>query len=272
MSFDAQERSVHGGSKVELYLFETDDFRFRWAYCTDSVPHDVGLYTYVPEAISRSELRQSAGEAGSESVEIIVPWDNPVAALHVPYLPPRPVRVTIFAIQRRDSILEVVESFYGYISGFAQKGIEAHLNCSQNVDGMGQMVPWAVFQRNCIWNTYELGCNLPRADFLTQVNDLITVDGVVLTAPSIGSHGDNWFRAGMAENPANGEVRFITEQIGNQARIQYPFTNISTDTLLNFYAGDDHTPETCQNKFNNKLNYLGFDHQPLFNVFEKGTK
>lgn len=271
MSFDTLELSDHDGSPIELYLFESDDLLFRWAYCTDSEIRNVGLYTYIPEAISRTELRQNAGEAGAEHLTITIPWNNPVAVLHVPYLPPRPMRVTIFKVQRRGLMTEIVQAFIGYVSSFAQKGPLAELTCSQIIDSMQQTVPWAVFKSGCLWTTYELGCGVSRAAFITVVNDIFSINGAVIHAPSINAMGANWFTAGIAENPATGEARFITSHVGDAITLVHAFTAIDTGTVLNLYAGDDHQPETCRLKFNNKVNYVGFDFFSDYNVFVEGT-
>ena len=51
------------GSRVELYLFESDDGRYRWAYTTDSRSKLLGPIEYKPEAIKRGELKQTAGDS-----------------------------------------------------------------------------------------------------------------------------------------------------------------------------------------------------------------
>lgn len=272
MAFEPYELSEHESSKVELYLFETQDGLHKWAYSSDARSYIVNVDTYEPEAISRSALKQGTGESSSEKLIITVPFDNPVVLLHVPYLPPRPIKVTIFQYQRRDLSVEIKKSFIGFITSFSQKGPTVDFTCAQINDSMMQSVPWAVFKQGCIWATYEAGCGVDRINFMTLVNDLTSVNGEDLTAPSIGTKPDGWFRAGYAENEENGEVRFITSHVGNLVRLVYPFIGITTSTVLKLYAGDDRQPETCRLKFNNKINYVGFDHSPTINVFAKGTE
>lgn len=272
MTFAALETSVHEGSPIELYLFQTDDLLFSWGYTTGNEPYSFAGLAYQPEAISRGELKQNAAETGSDRLTVNVPWDNPVAVLHVPYLPPRPVRLTIYRVQRRDTTLEVVQGFTGYISGFGQRGTQAEFACSQIIDSMQQSVPWAVYKSGCIWTTYEVGCGKNREDFLTTISDISAIVGKSVFSATAASKASGWFSAGIAENPATGEVRFIKEHIGNELKLNYPFIGLTTAATLKLYAGDDHQPETCRLKFNNKVNYVGFDFFPNYNVFKQGTK
>jgi hypothetical protein len=230
-------------------------------------------HAFLPTVIKRSELRQAAGESSSERLTITLPWDHPVAAIHVPYLPPRPIRVSVYSYHRRDLSVEIVQGFTGYIAAFAQKSEEAELSCTQIIDTFQQQVPWAVFKANCIWATYEEGCGVDRNAFKTTA----TLSGVVvdeITSADFGAAGGgdpNWFKAGYAVDPATGEVRFIIAQAGNTLKLVYPFTSVGPGSVIEAFAGDDLTEATCRGKFNNKINYLAFDHFPAFNVFDRGT-
>jgi hypothetical protein len=273
MGFGTYETSETQGSKLELYKFETDDGLQSWYYTTDATTWNLLGQDWVPEVISRGDLQQGSGEESAQRLTITVPWDNPVAVLHIPYLPPRPVKVTIYSIQRRDMTQEMVQVFVGYVTNFAlrSQSAEVELQCSQIIDSMNQNVPFATHQSGCVWTTYEAGCGLNRELFKTVVTGPLVIDGLTISSPLIGALGDNWFRAGVAENPATGEVRFVTAQVGDVATLDAPFVTLDTDSTLYFYAGDDYLPETCRLKFNNKINYLGFDFQPHYNVFEKGV-
>jgi hypothetical protein len=273
MSYNSAETSSHDGSKVELYLFYTEDGKFSHGNTTDRLPITALSHVFTPTAIKRSELRQSAGESSSERMTITVPWDHPVAVMHVPYLPPRPVRVSVYSYQRRDLSLEIVQGFTGYIAAFSQKGDEAELACTQIIDTFQQQVPWAVFKANCIWSTYEEGCGVDRNAFKTATA-LTDVSGADITSPAFGAAGGgdpNWFKAGYVIDTESGEVRFVIAQTGNTLRLVYPFSSAVKGANVEAFAGDDRTEVTCRTKFHNKLNYLGFDHAPQFNVFERGS-
>ena len=270
MSYDALERSKTEGSKVELYLFETEGGVVKHANTTDSVEVVALGYTFIPTVISRSEFRQTGGENSTERLTIKVPFDHPVALMHVPYLPPRPVQVRIYSYHRRDMAIEIIQGFVGSVTNFTQRGEEVELQVSQIIDSTQQTVPWAVFKSGCVWATYEQGCGVQRESFRLNIT-VASFASTTIQSVQIATKPNGWFTAGYAVNTANGETRFITEHVGDMVKLVYPFTGLTNGTVLAFYAGDDHQPETCRVKFNNKANYLGFDFFPKFNPFVSGT-
>lgn len=272
MSFLSQETGKNSGSRVELYLFETEDNKYRWAYTTDAAARFFGAVEYIPEVISRGELKQQAGDSSVEKLRVTVPFDNPVAVAHVPYLPPRPVKVTIFAYHRNDPGSEVVQAFVGYVTSFNQKGAEAELECSQIIDSLGQSVPWVVFKSDCNWALYQIGCGVDKGAYQETLTDVNAVDGTLVTAPTLAGFPPHWFRNGFAYHPSTGESRFITahDDVAGTITLVYPFLSLAPGDVLDVFAGCDRKKETCLTKFNNKENYLGFDHFPTYNVFQQG--
>lgn len=272
MSYDSLERSANSGSRVELYLFEIEGTSFYWAYTTDKKPITLFNKEFVPHPIRRDELKQNAGQGGTERLTITVPWDNPVAALHVPYLPPKPVKVTVYSYQRRDLSVEIKQGFIGYIAAFAQKKFEAELSCSQIIDTFQQIVPWATYKPNCVWATYGDGCFINKEDFRHDIVVLSLDDtDASVKSNALAEKPDDWFRAGFAFNPETGETRFIVEHKADTIKLVHPFTNLKPGDTLRCYAGDDRTEKTCREKFNNKARFLAFDHTAEYNVFDKGT-
>ena len=265
------ETSNELSSRVELYLFESDDGRYRWAYTTDAREKTMGPIVYKPEAIKRGELKQTAGDANVESLQVIVPFDNPVAAAHVPYLPPRPIKLTIYAYQRNDPGAEIVQAFTGFVTSFSQKGAEATLECSQIIDNLSQTVPWVVFKVGCVWALYQVGCGVDKS--LWRRDALVTtVDGYTLGSPEFASKPTGYYTNGFIIDRATGEQRFITahDSATGTIKVVYPFQAVQGGQILDVYAGCARTKEVCSGKFNNKINYVGFDHFPTYNVFQQG--
>lgn len=265
------EQSDHHGSRVELYLFETEDGRNKFAYTTDRVARYMLSTTFVPNTIKRGELRQQAGDGSQERLAITLPWDDPVARMHVPYMPPMPVKVTVYSYQRNDPASEIIQAFSGYVSSFAQKGVDATLECSQIVDSLGQIVPWVTFKSGCVWALYHIGCGLDKGLWSAEVTDVSTVDKVKITAGTFSTFPDGWFTNGFLFNPATGEQRFISRHSAAESAVYltYPLLGYSAGDLI-AYAGCDRHRDTCSDKFNNRINYLGFDRNPLYNVFQQG--
>lgn len=277
MSLDQYERSRHDGSRFELFRFETEDNINLWTYTTDRSPFTWNLITYVPEAIQRGEIKQSNAEGSGQRMEISLPWDNPVAQIHVPYLPPRPVRVTVYAVQRRDTSVEVKQCFVGYITTFSQDGPMMKFQCSHIIDSQQQTVPWVVHKSGCVWAVYGEGCGVLQALYESQVpSGEYTISGDSITSPVFAAKAAveaDWFRSGKIYNPVTGERRFITDHQGDTIKLVYPFIGVNpANTNLVAAAGCARTPGVCASKFGNKENYLGFDHMPDYNVFNGGVR
>jgi hypothetical protein len=277
MAHDTYELSVHDGSRFELYRFETEDGINKWLYTTDADDFTLAFETFKPQAIQRSAVEQSSAEGSGQRLEISIPFDAPVAQIHVPYLPPRPVKVTIYSVQRRDGVQEVKQCFIGYVASFSQDGPLMKLHCSHIIDSQQQLVPWPAFQSGCVWAVFSEGCGALQALFETtlQVGDY-TINGDEISSPKFALMAlifPDWFRAGKIYNPHTGEKRFITSHVGDTIKLVYPLTTVDA-TLhgLIAVAGCDGLANTCSDKFDNKANYLGFDHMPDYNVFDGGVR
>jgi hypothetical protein len=267
-TYDTIEASASLGNKLEMYLFEVPNSDTYWAHTTDARPVTVDGITYTPLEISRTE--QDRSQDGDGSFEIELPYDHPVVLMHLPYFPPKPVLVTIIANHRDDPEYRRVQT--GAIYGFDQKGMFATLRCAEPGNPMAKLLPRASHGPNCRHTTYSVACGLNRNDFKTVVDSISYINGLDIVAPEFLAAGSGWFKYGYAENPANGEVRYITDHVGATVTLAYPFTGIDSSTVLHFFAGDDYKPETCRIKFNNKVHYLGFDFHPKYNIFSDGYR
>lgn len=274
MNYDQVERSRYDSSKFELYRFETEDGINIWTYTTDRTSLLFATKTYIPEVITRSAIEQSSNDSSAKRLTITLPWNLPVAALHVPYLPPRPVKVTIYSGHRTTASLDIKQNFVGYITSFAQKGDEAEFNVSTVIDGNGQPVPWPVHTSECAWAVYEDGCYAVRAAFQVVVGSFtLNADGTVMSAANFSVLPDpDWLKRGYIINNSTGERRFIVDHNGTDITLNYPFINIAPGALLVAYAGCDLSRRMCIDKFNNIVHRMSFDHMPDYNLFAEGVK
>ena len=271
MSLLAYENDKELGSRVEMYLFESEDGRYRWAFTTDARERTLGPIVYKPEAIKRGELKQTAGDSNVETLQVTLPFDTPVAVAHVPYLPPRPIRLTVYAYQRNDPAAEIVQAFTGFVTSFTQKGAEAILECSQILDNLSQTVPWAVFKPGCVWGLYQIGCGVDK-QLWKNTAIVTTINKSVIGSSEFSSKPNGWYTNGFAYNPETGEQRFIVahDSVAGTITLVYPFLALNGGQDLEVFAGCARTKEVCSDKFDNKINYVGFDHFPEYNVFQQG--
>lgn len=124
-------------------------------------------------------------------------------------------------------------------------------------------MPRNVYQPTCLHTLYDSGCTLVKNAFGTNG----TV-GSGSTASVI-----NWTGAGA--NFVQGSITFtsgvnagVTATVGSVAAgtsmtLRYPLESPpATGDGFTVYYGCDHTPGTCQSKFNNLANFRGFPYVP----------
>ena len=128
----------------------------------------------------------------------------------------------------------------------------------------------ARFQKSCRHALYYRGCNLNMEDFASAAT-VSAINGSTLTVPEAAGQSDGYWLGGMVA-AANGALAFVTAHTGDQVTVQrvpYPLIEqLAQDgagTAITLYPGCDHSRATCKAKFNNLLNYGGFDWIPQKN-------
>lgn len=123
------------------------------------------------------------------------------------------------------------------------------------------------YQRNCPHDLYGEGCGVNKEDFLS-LEPISVISGVTLEFEDLAKP-DNYYSGGIAKIEIAGIIyrRFIIQQIGNIVTLDLPFSNISLDMEVGLYAGCDRTTNTCNDKFDNILNFGGQPYYPEKNPF-----
>jgi uncharacterized phage protein (TIGR02218 family) len=124
-------------------------------------------------------------------------------------------------------------------------------------------MPRKLYAPSCQWVLYGFGCGLNKASFQAT--------GTVQSATAAGMV---WTIAGDPANFVQGVIAFtsgvnsgtsatIKSASGSNMTFAYPLDEIPApgDTFV-AYFGCDRTLSTCENRFNNKSNFLGFPFVP----------
>lgn len=123
-------------------------------------------------------------------------------------------------------------------------------------------MPRRLYQTNCVHNLYDTGCTLNRATY-TATGALgagsTTTTLIWSSATSAYQQGSITFTSGANEG-ITATVKTATTGV---LTLQYPLVNApATGDTFTISQGCDHTMTTCNSKFANLANFLGFPFVP----------
>lgn len=261
LGYETFESSRFLGDPVEGFEFTMGASVFR--YTSSDGPATFLGNTYTPEVILRSAMEFSQEDTAG-NISVSVPKGNAVAQLFVAFLPPSPVGLTIYRKHRGDP--EVIVAFIGKLVSLSFDGPEATLVLAPVRALLQKKVPSVVFQSQCNWNLYGVGCGVLKASFKDS-GVVGVVTGVSIVATVFATRPDGWFNNGWMEL-VGGERRFIVAHVGNTVELMNRFIVLTVGTAFDAFPGCDRTETICTTKYNNLPRHLGFPRIPTRNPYD----
>lgn len=270
MTYDASEQSEQSGAPVELYEFYYGNTVY--AYTSSEFDVTVDLVLYESDPIRRSPIALSV-EQPRNSITLEVRRNHPVAELFRTAPPVEPVGLIVKRYHRNDG--DVGTIWVGRVLNCGwQNTSTARLSCepasiSVNRNGLGRYYqapcPYALFNSN--------DCKADRASF-AHVTTVDGISGLTITVGSVGSYPypGGWVEWASADSPDSPPVlqrRLIVARSDLVLTLSRAFSpEVAVTDPVTLYPGCDHSIQTCNDVFNNKLNYGGFTHMPTKNPFK----
>ncbi len=265
MSYDAQETSQQGGKPVELLTFIYGAITRRYNTSEDDCTVGGQVYTSSPITIPEVE---SSPERVRNSIEIIVPRDNPIALLFRVTPPTQVIALTIGRIHRDDGDEEVLTPFVGRVLNCEWMGASAKLICEPISKSQSRNGNYRKYARTCPYALYGSACGVDLASFQssTTVN---AVSGLVLNVTAVNPAYS--YRGGFVswtDGDGIEQFRYIDAQTTTALTLTIPFQGIAPGSTVLIAPGCDHSIATCDGDFANGLNYGGFPDLPVKNPFD----
>ncbi len=268
---DAESR---GGEPAELYVFTHGGSTYRYTSADAEIVIDAGTFagTYTRITISRGAIQQNS-EVTNNSVDVSIDRSSALAQLFQgdKYLSGA-LGVRLARLNRADTPRpEVILQFAGEAAatGGGEMGTLV-LHCTSAQAVFEREIPTDRFQPLCNHFLFDAGCTLNRAAFkVTATVAAMDLRGTVLTIPDAALQADGYYAFGYVQAP-DGRPVAIIDHVGDQVTIIRPFpegTIIPGTTTLDLYPGCDRTYATCRDKFNNLVNFFGFDTIPKDDPF-----
>lgn len=260
MSYDANIQLIEQPALAELYQFESNNvFQYYTSY-KDDITFQGNVYKAMP--ISRTSL---SFDADFRDINLTI--TAPVTDPFITYITNSPLEVINIIIYQAFTI-ELTDFRVIYEGQIKQVGIKdkiAKALCESNSLALREMLPRFIYQSYCNYNVYDNDCGITKAASNFEVITTVTVTGSTLISSDFIPKGDGFFTGGHVIS-SDGDIRLITNHVGDTLTIQIPFdTRVSTGDTIKAYAGCDKSIETCTNKFNNQQKFMGCPYIPSKN-------
>lgn len=259
MTYAAVETSDYSGQPVELYRFSQGTRK--WLYTSADASFVYAGETYEPYPLKRGAFRQTQ-ELSKSGLEINAPRDLPFVADSMASPLIGVVQLTIYRRHRSDA--EVTTWWRGRVVGVRFAGGETTISCEPLGTSMKRIGLRRPAQRQCPHALYGVGCNVSDAAF-SATGTLLSHTGAMVTSGVFATQPNGWWVGGKIV--LDGVLRFIVGHATDTLTLTAPVPGLAQDAGFTVYPGCDHTPQTCQSKFANILNFGGAPWFPIKNPF-----
>lgn len=273
MSYNDIENSISDGAPFYLYRFNINGTIYRYTSRLTSYtwiePGNQSNTTFDPSAITHGDLKISQ-ELVKNKLTILVPLDNAVAQLYLTGRPESTVSVIVYRTHAGNATPIVL--WKGRVTSDSPQENQMALECMPISNSLNRPGLRMRYQRHCIHSVYDSsGCKVSKASMaVAGTATLVSTNTVTVTEAS--GYAKNYFTGGMLLAP-DGTYRFIRAHSGDAITLIRPIDSLTEEiatngnTAVTLYPGCDKSRQTCNDKFSNLGNYLGFDWIPTTNPF-----
>ena len=271
MSYDVKDRSVHDGAPIECYHFQGSHGDF--LYTSYQRPITVNDLDFEPIAITRTALETGTIDDSATTMDFNVPANCLLALRYAYVVSPKELTVTVYRVHEGDDYsTDYKIEFQGEALEFTGRGkwmtVRTGTLLQTKLNGNMSAV---VAQRMCNHVLYDDLCKVDPAGY-TFSSTVLKVQGRIVTVDD--DHAANGTLLGSTFMiDRTGEKLAIITNDDNVLRVSVAAVDIMVGDTVKIILGCDHIRlGDCKNRFNNVVNYGGFDFIPTQNPFFEFTK
>lgn len=169
---------------------------------------------------------------------------------------------------------QVVTNFTGRVLGCQfTTDDKGELDCAPEQELLKRQIATPVFQKPCNRILYDAGCTVNRFAFsVTGVLASVSADGITIAAPEFADKPDGWFNTGFIE--VGDQLRMIVSHVGDTLTLMNALNGLAPGASVAAFAGCDRTyggTNGCATKFDNGVNFFGYEWIPTKNPFSSGV-
>lgn len=261
MSWNQFEYSTNNGKPLTLYEFVRNEQKYyRYTNADRNVEFNNAIW--FSEAISNTGLSVGSGN----NLEITLPSASKVVRIFRGVPPTKPVVIKMYQLHENDNEFRVI--WIGKIQEVKRESIEkARLITASVASSFERNGLRLTYGRSCPYALYDHNCQIRQSNY-KFANEIIALDGANITVnPSNVMSG--YFSGGYMEYYIDDiqELRGLKSHVGNSIGVLGGTQGLQKGMKINLYPGCDKTIKTCNEKFNNHLNYGGQPHIPGVSPF-----
>lgn len=242
---------------VELYRIWSGEAS--WYYTNSDAAVEFGGQTYLPATLSRGSLEYNSTLDVSTMKVQFAGIAEPVAH----YIAQNPIDIVWVEIKRLFRGMEEPAAgviFIGQIKTVPLKGLTAEAECTGFEHYLKMPVPIFRYQLTCNHKVFDARCALLKIDYKVSAVISLSANGIVLTAEEFDAYDAGYFAAGFVEYGS--ESRMIAAHSGNSVTLAYRMLHLENGETVDVYPGCNGRIETCRDKYDNIIHFLGFPFIP----------
>jgi len=253
----------------EIYRFVLGDSDEVYTVTSGQFSENYLGETYLPVPIERSDFI-SSDNADTDQLTIRLSIENEVAKKWFSDSTDRQIEVTVFQIVSG----QANAFFVGRLTAINPNSKDFEFVFQSLLQSLNRNGLQDAMTIGCRFSLYSSRCGVVRTNFETTSNVTNLIDRIV-TCPSAANESDGFFNGGIFED-ASGSLRMIANHVGDQITLTRELPSLVREIEQNgllsinvkLFPGCDKTSETCVNRFDNLLNFGGFEYLPTDNPFE----
>lgn len=264
MSFADREKSIQSGEPIELYLFAIGDREY--FYTSASFEIEYNYRTYIPISIGRGKI-ELTDQLNKNAVTINTERNNNFVLDFFSGVHERAASLTIFRGHVGEEESEFITQWKGRVINITFKEEEVEISCESVFTSLKRQGLRAKYQYLCRHVLYSSKCGVSSDTH--KIQSVISVDdysGNELTVGELSNYREGYFNAGYILIDSY-IYRYILAHSGSNLVLNKPLPLVEGSVGVDIFPGCNHTSDHCRNKFNNILNYGGFEHIPSVNPF-----
>jgi len=246
---------------VELYHIWRDGGE-NWYYTSGDVAFTYDGNSYVPATLKRTGAKYDSQLEVTRMAITASYLEDPV----IKFIAINPIEILWIEIKklfRDQDPLEASVVFIGQKKNVSFQGNTGKVECVGFEHFLKMPVPTFRYQITCNHKLFDTGCRLTKTSYKISTAVTLNADKTQLTSSDFGAKANGYFIRGHVDFGV--ESRMIVAHIGNVVTLAYKMVELASGDTVDVYPGCDGRIETCKNKYDNVVNFLGFPFIPKDN-------